>query len=742
METASSLHDALTTHEILPSRTQSPSPPPSRSISRTASSSYSALSQTPTPLKSAVILGAHTELGKLVLLNLLRHPLVSRIHALASVDPRADIPIHPDHFPKLRLIVDSLDNIDQIVKTKIPPVQLAFCCLGSSKQDHSRLGPYAFRKLNYDIPRRFLHYIFQTDVQRIGILSHAQANVAARTEFLKVKGELVQIVMQLLRHAGRDAPSVALLRVPLLLTNFKDTNGLHGYKISRLDEIKQKAALKFEMGPTQAVHVRDVAKAMVADVIFHADRPPESDLAFRFRKHQYRLTELYGPDIVYLANEVRMAQRRLLSDRFMREEDGIPAYEHELDQQDAAYVEEQPWPPAEGMDHMVGEDATHNYYAGGEYPNVYENDIVPDQRVGQRGYTGEGAFFPAARGGSGHRDGRIEVAGEPTADQNKAFEAAIGSVEALAHHLGRPLVREDGGARGWNEHRNRRGRVGVDERVRQRMEQADWLDAAMGERFGPEEAERWRASSGLRIHNRGIEETHHKGERFGQMEEGDRVSGEKGDEHQRKSSLPWNNAGGRRSETYRRRHAPIGTYVNSTDSLTSLTHGVQRSREKWRPTALGHGEADMWAGEHVSNEVGGAISEEYQPSMEMSRRLSYHETEQWVPSRNEFTGRRSTSPDADSREGYYEERSAKGSEWREHGVASRSAPNGWGLEKLGAFVERVIAATDRPSRQGTERTSRGGSHTRMRRDEAEAREFLIDDYRGNGDMRAAGQISI
>eukprot|EP00177_Eucheuma_denticulatum_P004440 GFKZ01008065.1.p1 GENE.GFKZ01008065.1~~GFKZ01008065.1.p1 ORF type:complete len:744 (+),score=91.48 GFKZ01008065.1:133-2364(+) len=731
-----------TTHEIPHSRTQSPSPPPSRSLSCATSNSKSTFSETPSPLKSAVILGAHTELGKLVLLNLLRHPLVSRIHALASVDPRADIPIHPDHFPKLRLILDSLDNIDQIVKTKIPPVQLAFCCLGSSKQDHSRLGPYAFRKLNYDIPRRFLYHIFKTEVQRIGILSHAQANIAARAEFLKVKGELVANVMQLLRHAGRHAPSVVLLRVPLLLTNLKDTNGLHGYKISRLDEIKQKAALRFEMGPTQAVHVRDVAKAMVADVIFHADMPPESDLSYRFRKHQYRLSELYGPDIVNLANEVRMAQRRLLSERFMKEKRDIPPYEHDLPQQDAGFAEGQPWPWAERMEDTDDRDMSYNYYAAGEYPTVYGNDDVPDPRVAQRGYNGEEGLFSAVESAKGNRASSIDVAGEPIADKSKMFESAIGSVEALAHHLGRPHEMEWGGARGWNEHRDRRERAGVDERVGERMMQADWLNGAMGERFGPDEAERWRTNGELMMAGRGMGDMQHEDDALWQMEEGDRVLGEDEDAHLQKRSFPANTTQGRRSETFWRHRAPIGTYVNSTDSLTSLTQGAPPLREKLGSTALGQGEADMWGGERFSDENGGVISEEYQPSREFSRRASHYETEQWVPSGNEGMEGPSTSRYSDYGEGYYEERPARESDWREHGVANRSAPGVRGLGRLGALVERVIAATDRPNRQGTERSKRGKSSPRMRRDEAQARELLIDDIRGNGDMRAAGQISI
>ncbi|CDF33933.1 unnamed protein product [Chondrus crispus] len=87
---------------------------------------------------------------------------------------------------------------------------------------------------------------------------------------------------------------------------------LHGDEASAplINRVKQHAVLKFERGPAQAVHVRDVAKAMVADGINNAKKVELSDIEFRFRKRQYDLIEYWGEDIVWMATERRDAQKR------------------------------------------------------------------------------------------------------------------------------------------------------------------------------------------------------------------------------------------------------------------------------------------------------------------------------------------------------------------------------------------------------------------------------------------------
>lgn len=151
--------------------------------------------------------------------------------------------------------------------------------------------------------------MFQLRVARVALLSADGAHSYVRgNEFLRVKGELVDAVIRMQCDMGRTAPAVALWRVPLLLTNKKS---LHGDEADAplFNRVKQHAVLKFDFGPTQAVHVRDVAKAMVADGIMFGKRNEMSDLEFRFRKRQYELVEYWGEDIVKLATVRREAQR-------------------------------------------------------------------------------------------------------------------------------------------------------------------------------------------------------------------------------------------------------------------------------------------------------------------------------------------------------------------------------------------------------------------------------------------------
>lgn len=264
-------------------------------------------------LKIAVVCGAHTQLGKFVIRELLRHERIERVYALAEKDPRDDLSIHPSDYRKLVLEIDSFDQIEKLIADHVPDADLAFCCLGCGRAHLSSLGPFIFHRLNLDIPQRFVHEMFRLGAQHISILSDVAAASHRRpTEFHRVKGELNDRVKELYREAGPYAPAISLFNIPTLLTDMKDQNGIREQDTSKLDKVLQMTALKFDFKPSRAVHVRDVAKAMVADAFERLEFEDDSEYHDIIRKTHIRIAELDGPMIVYLANATRAVQRRTL----------------------------------------------------------------------------------------------------------------------------------------------------------------------------------------------------------------------------------------------------------------------------------------------------------------------------------------------------------------------------------------------------------------------------------------------
>lgn len=396
--------------------------------------------------KVAVVCGAHTELGKLVLRDLLRSPYVDLVHALAEVDLRDAISAHPANMRKLRLYIDSLDYVDRTLKKYVTDADIAFVTLGSSRDDLSSRGAYAFHKDNFDIPRRFVECMFDLGVQRIALLSADGAYSHVRgNEFLRVKGELVDVVTRLQREVGRHAPAVALFRVPLLLTNKADLHG-RGESAPVFNKIKQHAILKFEMGASQAVHIRDVAKAMVADTLANAEREEESDLAFRFKKRQYDLTELRGPDIVSLANETRALQKSSYQRR--KDKEAVELRISQFAKQEGAMQDED----EDEDDSEMGGTATDEgaSHASGSLPGSQAGSgSSQGDGVSHEGSPHNGSPPGSAEDGLPRleyvRQSSEESGSVPSTRQSSAIRRArampLGTIESLGQQLNRPPIK-------------------------------------------------------------------------------------------------------------------------------------------------------------------------------------------------------------------------------------------------------------------------------------------------------------
>lgn len=661
--------------------------PSSRLRSRSPNSlSHALRPQGPTFPKTAVVCGAHTELGKLVVRELLRSADVERVHALASVDPRGDIHIREHEERKLRLVVDSLDYIESILKHAVDQVDVAFCCLGSSKQDHSCLGAYEFRKFNFDIPRRFVTEMFARGVQRIAILSHVGADVRSSNEFLKVKGELVQLVKQMQLEGGRYAPGISLLRVPLLLTNLKDTNGLTGTKISTLNEIKQKVALKFDLGPSQAVHVRDVAKAMVTDALRSADVEEESDLTYRFKRQQVRLTELYGPDIVSLAQETRALQRSVFSQglaqgagySFLENVHGYGSEEENEKHQIMNFSDGGSIVP-DGVDF---ENIKHNrqrfLYGNQGYLTEHEyNSVVPDSRIARIGYDMEGSLHEARDSQGRSNFVHSQRTYNPAFGRRNATESAVDSVQALARHLRRPI---------------------------------DILEGNSSVLHGQPPKRRARPQRPTAPFPQNAQNIHYA----------------QNDVLERESFL--RASVGKQEEVFvRHRNNPLGSFVNSSDSLSSPLR-ADRSAMK------GVGGFSTF---DVGDDGGSALMFAERAPVDDLPQYTYESDVQVDPYADpyakEFSQQRSFSSSIASKQDSFEGDFSSAS----HGITAKRYDD---VEQIPGMMERfanligkAISATDRPSMQRRYKTRRPAS---------QPEEFLVHRIRGSGDMRALGETSI
>lgn len=228
--------------------------------------------------QTAVVCAAHTDLGKHVVRNLLRSPHVAHIYALSELEIR-DALSHDlaNATQKLTLIVHSLDYLERSIASSVPKADLAFYCLCSPRHAVPSLGAYLFHKLNYDIPLRFLHEMTRLSAHSVALFSHPSATVNSRSQFLRVKAELVQAANDLQEASFPHVPRFAFFLVPTLISHSKRPhihhatdhayNGVLPPPLSALDRFKQKAVLKHDPDAVRPLLARDVAVAVVEDAL-------------------------------------------------------------------------------------------------------------------------------------------------------------------------------------------------------------------------------------------------------------------------------------------------------------------------------------------------------------------------------------------------------------------------------------------------------------------------------------------
>lgn len=686
--------------------------------------------------KIAVVCGAHTELGKLVLRDLLRSPDIDIVHALAEVDPRDGISAHPANMRKLRLYIESLDYVNLTLKRYVSDADIAFVTLGSSRDDLSSRGAYEFHKNNFGVPLRFVEHMFTLGVQRIAVLSATGAESRVRgNEFLHVKGELVDAIVRMQREAGRYAPAVALFRVPFLLTNKADLHG-KGDAVPIVNKIKQHAVLKFDVGAAQAVHIRDVAKAMVADTLANADKEEESDLAFRFKKRQYDLTELTGRDIVSLANETRALQKS--SFQRQKDKEAVAQRISQFAKQEGAMRDEND--DDDDEQGSRGSDELGSYGSGSLVGSHEELEMHQGEGSQHEGSEHEGSPYHGSPRPS-DEDGvpRVENARQqfvqggsipssrPSSAARNAQAVPLGSVESLGQQIGRKLTKikgnellpdiEPDGPRRRSRPRlsgphiagdMRDVQVSMLGRPHQRGDMQGYGDDLAGDDGSEIDVATPRA--GLHGHPQQSRDT--------QGCEDD-LSGDDGLEIGDTSS--WVGLHGHPQQD-RDTQGFEDVRPSSANSIGAPEPGPPRSPE----SAVEEGEEE--------EDIAFMPGDTYTPSSGFRRRESYAARASRYVSGDSLPKRELSQDSYVRRQGNLSRRT------RKHATrtadAGQTAPP---IERFSALVGRIITVTDRPSARGRTR------HRRVVIEEFKEEEAEYDyepPIRGNGDMREAENVAI
>lgn len=274
--------------------------------------------------KVAVVCAAHTELGKQVTRQLIRSPDIAHIYALSEVDIRDDVAIAslPQHLRKLTLLIHPLDFLERTIAASVTEADLAFCCMSSPRHVLPSLGPYLFHKLNFDIPLRFLQQMALLSAHSVALFSHPAASPQARSQFLRVKGELVEAARKFQVDTFPNVPRVVVFQVPILLSDFRRPlqhhatdhihNGILPPRLSTFDRIKQKAVLKHHADTSAPIHIRDAAYALVADAVHSLDTFVRDEIE-QLRSDAQLFVTIDPSAIVELANTARALRKKRIS---------------------------------------------------------------------------------------------------------------------------------------------------------------------------------------------------------------------------------------------------------------------------------------------------------------------------------------------------------------------------------------------------------------------------------------------
>ncbi|MGH8289984.1 MAG: NAD(P)H-binding protein [Steroidobacteraceae bacterium] len=150
----------------------------------------------------ALLAGASGFIGSRVLDALLDAPEVLRVFAVTRR------PLGREH-PRLANRIVQFDHLErQLSGVKC---QVAFCCLGRSSIGQTAVGEGALRRVDLDYTLAFARAAKAAGATRFVVISAAGADVEAKSEHLRVKGELEQML------AGVGFGSLDILQPAIVL---------------------------------------------------------------------------------------------------------------------------------------------------------------------------------------------------------------------------------------------------------------------------------------------------------------------------------------------------------------------------------------------------------------------------------------------------------------------------------------------------------------------------------------------
>lgn len=193
---------------------------------------------------TATLIGATGLIGGYLLEELLKDDYFDTVRVLVRR------PIELSH-PKLEKKLVDFGNNESLL-TAISNSDMVFCSIGTT-QKKVKGNKEAYRKVDYDIPVKAARFCKMTGCETFVLVSSVGANSRSRNFYLKLKGEVEDVV----ESVGLNA--VHIMRPSMLLGDRKEFR--LGEKIGN----PLMKAISFLLpSKYKPIHGRDVAKAMLA----------------------------------------------------------------------------------------------------------------------------------------------------------------------------------------------------------------------------------------------------------------------------------------------------------------------------------------------------------------------------------------------------------------------------------------------------------------------------------------------
>lgn len=232
---------------------------------------------------AAIVIGCETEVGGLVVRELLNCPELFPVVYAAAEHPIPfveELRIPPEACRRLRPLIVRYDEIEEGLEVAMAHVRVVgFCCTAMTRNAAESF--YDMHRHNVTIPHRFTACMMEMNCLRISLLSRSDNDLDHKRSMLKRhRAEMEEVCGELFGNPQLQAvllrrglyPSLVFAQAPLLIARRLRAKGEYydtdyaGGRLSRLDLISQRIALRFGINSDYAMKTSDVARAMFVDV--------------------------------------------------------------------------------------------------------------------------------------------------------------------------------------------------------------------------------------------------------------------------------------------------------------------------------------------------------------------------------------------------------------------------------------------------------------------------------------------